>query len=102
MDPFRNKDKEELKKEALEKEAIAKKIAKAAEDARECLNSTIFAKYRDSVKEAREGLIWLIKKNAEPDPVKFAFFAKACLSKIDAFDMMLEEIEKDSKKDMKK
>ena len=96
--PFSNKTKEELKKEALEKEALVKKINQVAEDAHACLNSTVFAKYKDSVKEAREGLIKLMKASSEPDPVKFAFLCKACLSKIDAFDMMIEEVEKDSKK----
>lgn len=101
MDPFRNKSKEEIKKEALEKETLVKKITKVTEDAHACLNSTVFAKYRESVKEAREGLIKMMKINPEPDPVRFAFFCKSCLSKIDAFDMMIEEVEKDSKKEIK-
>ena len=98
MDPFRNKDKKELAREAEESKRIADKIARVIEDAQSCLNSTTFAKYRESVKEAREGLIKLMKLSTEPDPVKFAFFAKTCLSKIDVFDMMLDEVEKDSKK----
>ena len=98
LNRFRNKTKDEIKQEALEQAALAKKIATVVDDAHACLNSTVFAKYKESVKEAREGLIKLMKMNAEPDPVKFAFFCKACLSKIDAFDMMIEEVEKDGKK----
>jgi len=95
---FRTKTKEEIKKEEAEKKAIEIKLKKVVEDAQACLSSTVFTKYRESVREAREGLIKLMKMNSEPDPIKFAFFCKACLVKIDAFDMMLEEVEKDSKK----
>jgi hypothetical protein len=95
---FRTPTKDEIKKREEEKKVIETKLKKVVEDAQACLSSTVFAKYRESVKEAREGLIKLMKINSEPDPVKFAFFAKACLVKIDAFDMMLEEVEKDSKK----
>lgn len=101
MDPFRNKSKIEIQKEAEETKKIVAKIARVIEDAKACLNSTTFAKYRESVKEAREGLIKLMKLSTEPDPVKFAFFAKACLSKIDVFDMMLDEVEKDGKREVK-
>ena len=99
--PFKPKTKEDIKREAQEKEELAKKIAQVGENARACLNSFIFAKYKESVKEAREGLITLMKKNTEPDPVKFALFAKACLAKIDAWDQMVEEVERDSKKGVK-
>ncbi len=98
--PFRVRSKEEIKRAEQEAQELTKKINKVAEDARACLNSGVFAKYRDSVKEAREGLIRLMKMNSDPDPVKFAFFCKACLSKIDAFDMMIEEINKDAKKEI--
>lgn len=95
--PFYNPTKEEIKKDEAERKAIELKNQKVVEDAQACLSSTVFAKYRESLKVAREGLIKLMKMNNEPDPVKFAFFCKACLVKIDAFDMMLEEVEKDSK-----
>lgn len=95
---FRTKTKEEIKKEEAEKKAIELKTKKVVEDAQACLSSTVFAKYKESLKVAREGLIKLMKMNSDPDPVKFAFFCKACLSKLDAFDMMLEEVEKDAKK----
>ena len=96
--PFRNLTKEEVKRNEEEARRVELKIKTAVESARACFASTSFAKYRDDVKEAREGLIKLMKLNGETDPIKFAFFCKACLSKIDAFDMMIEEIEKDVKR----
>ncbi len=96
--PFRTKSKDEIKKEVAEATAIAKKIDKVVKDAQACLASDLFTKYKTSLKEAREGLIKLGKIYAEPDPIKYALFCKTIFTKIDAFDMMLEEIQKDSKK----
>lgn len=99
--PFGTVSKEEIKKKEAEAKAVEGKIKKVVEDARACLNSTIFLKYKESAKEAREGLIKLMKINSDIEPLRFAFFAKACLAKIDVFDMILEEPEKDSKKGIK-
>lgn len=97
-DPFSNKSAEEIKKEQEVLHSIQDKINKVYDSARSCLASTDFQKYRESVRQAREDLITLGKLNRETDPVKYAFFCKAIFSKIDAFDMMVEEIEKDAKR----
>lgn len=96
--PFAPKTKEELEREEQEKQALEKKIKEVAEAAQSCLSDERFIKYRQAVKAAREGLIDVMKRNSEPDPIKFALFCKACLSKIDAWDMIIELVEKDSKK----
>ena len=96
--PFRTKNKEEVAREALEAKRIADSISKTVQDAAACLNSSVFLKYKESVKKSREALIKIMQKSSEPDPVKFAFLCKACLSKIDALDMILDEVEHDSKK----
>jgi hypothetical protein len=96
--PFRTKSAQELEKESEIKKSIENKIKKTIELAGKCLSSSDFAKYRDSVKESREGLIKLMKANIDSDPLKFAFLAKACLAKIDVFDQLIEEVESDAKK----
>ena len=96
--PFRTPTAEEKKKKEDAERDAKLKLKQAAEDAKALLNSGASDKYRLSQMEARESLIKLMKLNDDPDPLRFAFFAKACLSKIDVLDIILEEVEKDAKK----
>lgn len=96
---FNTPTKEDIKKAEEEKKLLDQKVKQVAEAARAMLASSDFAKYKETVREAREDMIKLMKLHSGDDPLKFAFFAKSCLSKIDAWDMLSEEIEKDARKD---
>jgi hypothetical protein len=90
-------EEEKLKKEAQQRE-IEAKIKGTAKLGRECLSDDKFKKYRDSYIQSREMIISLMKQNNESDPIKFAFFCKACLSKLDGMDMLLDLVDKDAKR----
>ncbi len=89
--------------EKLSQEAVALKIkaeVKAvAELGKKCLDNPLFKKYQDRSKQCKELILKAMKENTEPDPIKYALFMKACISKIDVLDMLLEDITKDAKKE---
>lgn len=93
--PFDPISKEEQKRRGQELIEIQQKIKKTVQTAAECLSDERFVKYREEVKAAREGLIKIIKQNSDTDPIRFAFLAKACISKVDVLDMIIELVEKD-------
>lgn len=97
-DPFRTKSKKEIEQELVEAKRIADKIADTVKKAQTCLASTDFTKYRDSAQGAIDGLLNLMLMNQDMEPLRFAFFAKACLAKIDVFKQMMEMPEKDAKR----
>ena len=96
--PFDPISKEEQKRRAQELLDTQNKIKKTVETAAACLIDERFLKYREDVKSAREGLIVVMKQNSDPDPLRFAFMAKACLAKIDVLDMIIDLVEKDLRK----
>ena len=98
MDPFRNKTKKEIEQELIEAKIISEKIADTIKKAQTCLASTDFTKYKESAQESIDGLLNLMLMNQDMDHLKFAFFAKACLAKIDVFKQMMEMPEKDAKR----
>jgi len=96
--PFYPKSKQEKDREEKERKDLEERLKAVAETAHTCLSDERFLKYRQAVYEARESLIDMMKRNQEGDPVKFALFCKAALSKIDAWDMIIDMVEKDARR----
>ena len=88
---------EKLKLENKDKE-IESKLKAIAESAKICLDNPVFKVYKDKLIAGRELVIKSMKENTESDPVKYAFFMKACITRIDTLDMLLEVVEKDARK----
>jgi len=95
---FREPTKEEKDKKQAELKSIQDNIKRVAKLGRDCLDDAKFKKYKDEYIILREKLLSLMKTYADPDPIKDAFFLRACISKIDVFDTMIESIKKDAKK----
>jgi len=88
---------EKLKQENKEKD-IELRLKAITDRAKLCLDNPIFKDYKDGLAKGRELIIKSMKENAEGDPVKYAFFMKACITRIDTLDMLLEVVEKDARK----
>lgn len=88
---------EKVKQETKDKE-MESKLRAIAEGAKLCLDNPIFKSYKDKLVVGRELIIKSMKENTEGDPIKYAFFMKACITRIDTLDMLLEVVEKDARR----
>lgn len=99
--PFRKKTPEEEVKRLQAQRELEEKLKEVAQLGRDCLSDERFKRYKEAYIKARELLIKKLLENTEPDPIKYAFFAKSYLSKLDGMGMLIEAVEKDAKKEMK-
>ena len=96
--PYEPLSKEEIAKREKDKKALEKKIKDIAELGAKCLAHEDFQKYRAELQVTKDEIIRLMIKNVDPDPIKDAFFLRACLNKLDALFMIEDMIQKDTRR----
>lgn len=94
-------DKAKIAQQEASRLELEAKIKAVTETGRLCLDNPLFKRYKDAHLSCREYIIKLMKENVEPDPVKFAFFMKSCIAKIDTLDMLLDAVSKDASRKVK-
>lgn len=96
LNPFRNPSKEELAKKEAEKSALEESLRSTTEIARQILASSDGKKYREKIKIDLKTLTETLLKVCADDPIKDAYFMRACLNKISVHYDLLKDIEKDA------
>ena len=88
--PFAAKSKTDIARDKKTKEEIDSKIKYLSDLGRKCLNNPDFIKYRDECIDQKDKIIKLMIVNVNPDPIKDAYFLRACLNKLSALFEILE------------
>ena len=94
--PFSNPVAEDKKKKDAEKEALEAALHSTTEIARRILSSDDGKKYQEKIRADLETITEKLLRICADDPVKDAYFMRACLNKIAMHYDLLKEIQKDS------
>ena len=95
QNPFKVLTKEEIAKQEKENKDIAEQTKIISESAQHILSSNDGIKYKKDLEESTKRIIKLMMVNTESDPVKYAFFCKACLNKLEVCYELIERVEID-------
>lgn len=94
--PFRNPSRKEVIEQETERKRIDAKITSLAESARRCLDNEDFKRYREEFVKAEREINKMMIENVNPDPVKDAYFLRACLNKLSVIYQLTDMVEKDA------
>jgi hypothetical protein len=97
VNPYHKLSREEQKIQDAKVKEFKDNMEKVAQSAKSILSSEYGARYVDELNRARESTIDLMMNTANPDPVQDAFFLRACLAKISAFNLLLGSIKRDAR-----
>jgi hypothetical protein len=96
--PFRKITDEEKLARETNKKIIEQKIKFLSELGSYMLSSPQGEHYREELMKQRDQIIKLAIVTVDPDPIKDAFFCRAIFNKLGVLYGLLEEIEKDAKR----
>jgi hypothetical protein len=80
------------------KKALAAQMETTAKLAAECLDDPKFQKYRDEFIRMRTEVFENMKQPIDADPIKDAYYLRACINTIIVLNQILEKPQKDAKK----
>ena len=89
---------EEIAKKTKENKELQNRIKSVAKLASECLDDPKFKKYKEEFEILRHDILNKIKEPIDSDPMKDAYYLRACINSIILLDLMLEKPKADVKK----
>jgi len=96
--PFSRETPDEVKKREASKKAIEDKVKAVVEIGKKVLASPDCEKYKWELLHQRDEIIKLAIRTVDPDPIKDAFFLRACMNKLGVLYGLLDSIEADAKR----
>ena len=96
--PFSRETPDEVKKREASKKTIEEKIKAVTAIGQKILASPEGERYRWELAHQRDEIIKLAIRTVDPDPIKDAFFLRACMNKLGVLYGLLDSIEADAKR----
>lgn len=95
--PFAPKTEKEIKDKEKVKKEIELRIKTIATIGQRILSSPDGISYKQELEKQRDSILKLMILTVDPDPLKDAFFVRACLNKLSVVYALLESVERDAR-----